>query len=349
MSIGLDLGASAFRSLRRGTDRLIGRSCRSGYAVLLDSPAQRGLLERASIPYARCDENLVLLGDAAAEFSRTFQAPCLDLLPQGCIPREDPIARQISAILVEALLPVPETIGEICCFTAPGRVRGQQPEGTDPSEFFTRVMRLRGYVPRRLNAGMALVLAELVPESFTGIGLTLGAAGCDVSLAHCGVEVGHCTISRGGRWIDTQLAEAAGEFCWDVFGNKRLDLDQAARKKEHAAGGDAQASTADRLRLGDLYRDLVAEIAATMTREFGRALRLHDVRQPLSLICAGGAAELPGFCELLQRQLEIAQFPIKLREIRHCRQESPFTIARGCLVYAELESQSAPAERRLAG
>lgn len=349
MSIGLDLGARSFRSLRRGTNRLIGRACRSGYAVLPDIAAQRDLLQRASISYAHCEDNLVLLGDSAAEFSRTFQAPCLDLLPQGCVPREDPIARQISAILAESLLPTPQSEGEICCFTTPGRARGMQMAGTDPAEFFTRVIKLRGYVPRRLNAGMAIVLADLVQEAFTGIGLTLGAAGCEVSLAHCGVEVAHCTVPRGGRWIDEQIAQGAQSYCWDVFGNKRLDLDHASRTKERAAGGDAQASAEDRQRLLELYRDLLTSVAETMTREFGRALRLHNVPQPLSLVCAGGGAELPGFCDLLQRQLEVVEFPIRLRDVRLAREESQFTVARGCLVNAELESQIAPAYSKLAG
>lgn len=349
MSIGLDLGARAFRSLRRGNNRLIGRACRSGYAILPDVPAQRELLQRAAISYAQCEDNLVLLGDSAAEFSRTFHAPCLDLLPQGCIPREDPIARQIAAILVESLLPTPQTEGEICCFTTPGRVRGLQAVGADPAEFFTRVIKLSGYVPRRLNAGMAIVLADLVHEGFTGIGLTLGAAVCEVSLAHCGVEVAHCTLPRGGRWIDEQLALEGQSYCSDVFGNKRLDLDHASRKKERAAGGDAEASAEERQRLLALYRDLVTGIAETMKREFARALRLHDVPQPLSLVCTGGATELPGFCELLQRQLEVAEFPIRLRDVRMAREESQFTVARGCLVHAELESQAAPEFTKLAG
>src|SRR6185436_14306847 len=158
---------------------------RSVYAVLPDNATQRQLLDRADIPFAACEGHLILLGDAAAELARSFQTPCCDLLPGGVLPQSDPIARQVISLLIDALLP-PSHQHALCCYTQPLHALRRHGGTTGQHEFFARLIHLRGYEPRLLSAGLALISAEMRAEAFTGIGFVVGASGCEISVAHQG-------------------------------------------------------------------------------------------------------------------------------------------------------------------
>lgn len=337
MSIALDLGTHALRSLRRDGDHLIARRCRTAYAVLPDHGEQRQLLERAAIAYSVCEGNLILQGDAAAELSRLFQVPCIDLLPNGVVPQADPVARQIIGLLIDSLLPVPAQPHEICCFTQPLHAVRRHGGKTGQLEFFTRLIRLRGYIPQALNAGMAVIFAEMSREAFTGIGASCGASGCEISVAHQGREIVACSVPRGGQWIDQHLARAQQAYCWDAFGNKSLDVDRMAREKE-SRSLIAPNNPEDQL-LADRYGDLVSFALGELSRELATIPQLADLPQPLHVVCGGGVARIPDFCELLRRQFAAMEWPIGIGAIRLAT-DSPYTIARGCLINAELEAEA---------
>lgn len=286
MSIALDLGSHSIRSLRPVGRQLHARNCRSVYSILPDNTEQRRLLEKAKIAYAACDDNLILLGEAAEELSRLFQTPCIDLLPGGTVPQSDPVARQIIALFIDALLPAPTMERQICCFTQSGHARAQT-SFESRTGFVAHLIQLRGYVPRPLGAGMALIFAELVQEKFTGIGLALGAAGAEISIAHCGHEIASCSVPRGRVWAD--------------------------------------------------------ELATLIATE----PRVGRLTQRLSIVCGGGTARTPGFCGLLRQQLYQHRLPVELGDIR-LASDSPYTIARGCLINAQLEAADTQPLRRAA-
>lgn len=345
MSIALDFGAHTFRSLRREGTQAIARQSRAAYALLPDSDTPRRLLDRAGVSYAECDGNLVLIGDAAEEFARFLQVPCVNLLHGGRVPEGDPIGRQIIAILVDALLPVPGSDSEICCYTQAQLNLQARVEMSDPAALLERLIRLRGYIPQALPAGMALVLAEMVRESFTGIGLNWGAASCEISVAHCGKEVFSCSIPRGGQWIDEQIARESGLHCWDSFGNKLLDCDRSARLKEAFEPSVLSPQTRDEERIARLFQDQTQHIVREAARLFATEPRLADLPRRLHLVCGGGSTRIPGFCELLQQQLEQAQFPFAIDSIRPAA-DVAYGTARGCLINAELEASARLAARR---
>ena len=107
MSVSLDIGTRALRSLRQQGARLIGRQNMARYVVLPDRPQQRRLLESSSYRYATCEGSLLVIGRAAGELAETLQIPEIPLLRDGELPMDDPLARQVMASLIESLLPVP--------------------------------------------------------------------------------------------------------------------------------------------------------------------------------------------------------------------------------------------------
>lgn len=347
MSIALDIGSYRMRSLRNDGDRLIGRSCRSQYVILDNDESQRTLLNHMEIPHAICDETLVVMGDNATEFSRLFQTPCRQLLPDGKIPEGDPSARQITASLIESLLPKPPRPGELCCLSFPGVPDAHHREGHLDYEFFTRLIRLQGYEPMVISSGLAVSLAELVGCSFTGIGMNLGASRAEVSLTHLGNEVAHCSIPIGGNWIDEQFAVRNSEYAWDARGIRYPDVSGVAVWKESLTDSITDANGGREKLLAEICREYISRVLNETAKEFAGVSAVRNIPRPASISLCGGIVQVPGFVDIFREELRNTPFPIEVNQLLPGN-EPEFTVARGCLIYAELESQARTVTRQAA-
>ncbi len=338
MSVGLDLGSSQFRCLRRRDDRLIGRASRAVFAALPDAPEFRELLASGHIPYAVCEGALALVGDTAQAYSSLFHVRPQSLLPQGHLPTNDPVARQCTAAVVEALLGVPDHPGEICCVTLPGGELSRSIASSNELEFFSRLIRLRGYIPQVLSSGMAIVLSHLVGNSFTGIGLSFGAATSELVLAHRGLEVAMCSSPRGAGWLDERLAESLGLTFCDLSGATCLNTEDAAEFRLAFEGSLANPTDPATQILADVHHDLAYATIRSAALEISKHPQALDLPQPLPVIVIGGTARIRGFKTLISRAFAEAQFPLAISEI-HFATDDDFTVARGCLINAQLESE----------
>jgi hypothetical protein len=336
MSVALDLGAHTLRSLRYRGESLTARRQRSAYAVIPDVPAQREMLRQARIGFANCDGNLVLMGDAALEMSRVFDLPAIDLLPSGMVPSNNPVARQITAIMVDALLGTPQQADEVCCFIQPAQVIESRDERTESQEFFRRLIRIKGFQPLSMTAGQALVFAELARDGFSGIAAVLGASGCELTIAHRGVPMFSRSIPRGGRWLDEQVARLCDMKMLDSAGRMRSDIDQAARLREAAKSAITSPTIDAERHLQFAYHDLVNHLCGEILRSLEETPRLRELPQPASFVLSGGLFEAPGLADLIRQKLATMQLPIRVQSPR-VASRGMYAVARGCLINAELE------------
>lgn len=338
MSVGLDIGASQIRCLRHRNEQLMGRSAKAMFTALPDAPEYRALLASGQIPFAVCDEALTIVGDNAGEYSNLFHVRPQSLMPHGRLPTNDPVARQSLAALVDALLGEPDQPGEMCGVTLPGGESFQSLATSSELEFFSRLIRLRGFYPQVLSAGMAAVLAELSRHCFTGLGLSFGAATSELVVAHRGIELLMCSIPQGGNWLDEQIATEFGDTLRDEAGEPILDLAKSAARRHSFAGHlGSTNSDADRF-LASLHRDLIYALIRSATFALARQPRVTEIPQPLPVIVIGGVSRISGFENLLWHAFELARFPLAIREIRFATRHD-FTVARGCLINAQLESE----------
>lgn len=327
MSTALDVGVHRMRSLRRRHARVIGRKTRSAFAVLPDTPSRRRVLDRTRIPFAVCEDSLLLMGDHAAEFAPSFQTPLLPLLPGGNVPTSDAPARQVLAALVQALLPEPVEQNEICCVALPD---------PDDEAFPARVLRLNGYEPIVISRGLAVVLSELVDKSFSGIGIDFGSGSTELVLAHRGTEIARHQIAIGGDWIDEQLAHEFREYAWDGRGHRYLDTDAIGCWKSNRGSILEPKDDRDEF-LGELYTELISKLLEESAADLEGRSALVGLPVPLTLVCAGGVGSIEGFDELLTGIVERIGFPVEIGSVRLAR-DSDYTVARGCLINAELEA-----------
>ncbi|MDB5342330.1 MAG: hypothetical protein JWP89_707 [Schlesneria sp.] len=320
MSVGLDLGTTEFRSIRDSGGELISRSCQAQYLVVKETPGHRRLLENTHARHATCGDDLIVFGDDAAECAAMLDLPMLPLLRSGLLPSGDPVARQIVALTVEAVLPQTHRHGEICCLTIPGGYELNEDHQSLDVRFLKQLVSLRGYSPQLISAGHATVLAELSEASFSGLGISLGATNCEFALIHCGRELGRCSIAG-------QIGELTEEL---LLHDQRSELDQAKQETW----------------MRDFQRQLTAIFTeARDTLLINGSLKLMP--QPTNVVCTGGITGADGFVRPLQLAWNRSNWPIKTSQIR-IAPNPRFTIARGGLIQAILGDEQHLIERQVA-
>ena len=92
-------------------------------------------------------------------------------------------------------------------------------------ETLKRYLRGRGYTPLAVNEGLAVVLAELANESFTGIGISCGGGMCNVAISYLSIPSLAFSIAQGGDFIDSAVGSVVHESATRVKAIKEDDLD----------------------------------------------------------------------------------------------------------------------------
>lgn len=227
MSVGLDLGSSQFRSLRRQGHRLIARACRAVYSVVQDNPARRTLFAERGVPFAEFGSNLILFGDAAEEWSTRLRVSTIPLVIQGRLQLDDRIIRQVLTALIEGLLPAPETRWDECCLTLPGGMDNTSPAAM---EFLSEVVRNFGYRPSFTSSSLAVALSELSRFGVSGLGVYLGETRSEFSIVRQGRELTRFEIPRGLTSIDGEPLESEMKLR-EIFAMAAYELNRRPEAK----------------------------------------------------------------------------------------------------------------------
>lgn len=301
--IALDLGSHTFRSARYLGGSLRARRVRAEYCPVLDNRIHRDFLATHEISFLECEAGLVVAGDDANKVARFLQVPTHAVLPGGRVAEGDRLGRQVINLLLESVLPPGSPAGTECSVTFPAAA---EQDGSDTIEFLARLIKLRGYTPRPLAHGLALGLAELGDEQFTGLCLQVGHSATQLVVLRLGRVIASDSLGKAGEWLEDYL-----------------------RRERMPAAQDEKA-------FGNACRELAWEIA----RESVRLLNTSACRllpRPLTLLCGGGCAQIAGFPELISEAIGHRDPTSAIHSIRTAN-ASPYTLCRGALIHAELES-----------
>ncbi len=317
MSIGLDLGTTQFRSLRLLDNEIVGRRCRAVYVALSNTAGHRRLLEQSGAKFASCGDDLVLFSDLALEWADILNLPVMALLPGGRVPQSDPVARQILTLMIDAVLPIAERPGDVCCLTVPGGHDIHQNELPYDVRFFQQLVALRGYQPKLISPGQAVVLAELSTASFSGIGISFGAGTCQIGVIHCGRELASCSFHD--CLIDHSTDRI--EQTTSPTGHDPIPVDRTLR------------AARDQVLVRALTETLTAARDELEQQEVNRWLA-----QPTHIVCTGRPTTEPGFSHLFAQVWNSLEWPMKVGQLR-VTTDAIYSIARGCLIQSRLENR----------
>ena len=336
MSIALHIDSRVMTSLRQHRDELVGRKSPATYIAMPPDDAEKRLLERARIPYATCEGGTLVFGRHAEELAPLLHVPRLPILPEGRLPEDDPVGRQLAAAITDALVPEPLIRGERCAIVLPLSIMPPIDE-TREWHFFSRLVRLRGFEPLAIDGCAALALAGLGHAGFTGMSLLIDSTASGLAFVHRGRVLVRAVIPRGGDWIDEQLARKTERLVWDMDGACYVDMDAIVRwKRERAPQLHAPQNDEVQL-LAYLYEQLLQELLAAFAAACAGSPDLPTMRQPFSITCCGAATGSAGFPQLLAEQVQRARLPMTVSELR-APDDAEFAIPRGALIQAEIES-----------
>lgn len=345
MNVALELGVREFRSLRREGQRLIGRRTPCAYVALPQGAAERKLLDQARISYSACQGSLLVLGHAAVDLARSLKIPCLSPFEENRLPKQDVIARQVAASLIDSVLPPGNPSVDRCCLTVPGIEFGDldshPSEGTvSTGATLEQFVKLRGYNTTSRSASYAVGLSELGRDRLTGVAIHFGAGKCQASLLQRGVELLQAGIPRGEDAVINQWARNRKRFLWDHEGHCYLHQTAVREWKEQRQPSLERPVDEDervwKECVEELLIDLMSVTASGLVGRIGATVR----RQPMSIVCEGALCALPGFEPLMHRVMEALGWPTACRELRIAA-DSNFAVTRGLLIHAESLSETA--------
>jgi hypothetical protein len=282
MTMALDVGTRQIRSITRGPDQLTARTCPAACSFLPDKPSVRHLLEETGIKFCTTGEQLVVWGASAEELAKRCAIKTEHLLARNPLRKEK---RSISTPLndvLEALLPRAADPEEVCCL-------GLLSDDLHADWLRAGVIS-RGYRAAMCSAGLAVVLAELVREQFTGIGLVFGGSRCEAVFAREGQEIARCELPRGDEAIDQSIAISEDRYWWSMSGFRELETDGITLWKESLTSSVLKPASPRGERLLAGYHQLLAELVAACETTFPQ----HGQQDNLADIGSGGAARIPG-------------------------------------------------------
>jgi hypothetical protein len=280
-----------------------------------------------------------VFGRPAQELAPLLHVPRLPVLPGGRLPEEDPLARQLSGAIVDSLLPHAEHTGETCALILPAGHESDQRSRN--WEFFSRLVRLRGYAPLPVPPCSALSLAEFGHSGFTGMTLIMDAAATGIALLHRGRILAEATWPHGGDWIDEHLARKTERLVWDMAGNSYVDVDAILSWKLDSAPALQAPQSDDVQLLAYIYEQLFQDSLRAFAAACRQAPLIRTLTPRFSLVCCGEPTLLSGFAQLLGQQIGRCELPFAVSDIRVV-DDPVFAIARGGLIQAELESLPSP-------
>lgn len=339
MSLGFDCGTSRFRAVRRDARRLIGRQTPTAYTAITHRDSARRLMCQARIPCCFSDDALLILGADADAVADAMQLPLIPLLPEAHLPEGDPVGRQVASRLFEMVVPRARQSGEPASVVLPGDAG----PGLPTYEFFVRLLRLQGYDPRVIPATLAIALAELSGEQFTGICVSLGAGGASLGLIARGALELQATTEFGGDWIDLSLMERFQKTVCDPEGRRFLDRAGIAHWKAARERSLTEVRTAEEEALRGLYRQAIRQLLERFRDTLPSGASRAPNRRPLPVVLHGGPTVIDGFLPLWEECWHASGLDLPAATAR-LASHNPWAAAQGCLIDAELRA-TAPLRR----
>jgi len=339
MICAIDFGSCWIRALYRNPaapQRLTLFSEPAEYVLLRNSEPHRSLLLSRQIPFAICDDALLVTGHAMDRAEWLSRLPRTPLFPDGNVPDSDPPARQLLNVIVESILPPGDGMNDLCVLIVPGR-RDQSETASRNEEFLNRLLQMRGYRTCMIKAAEATLLAGGIRSAFTGFSVVIGAETTSICLGRQGISLAAETLTIGANWIDAELARHFQLQRWDDEGQSYLDLHSVRQWKlgeqtphQHLADNGSRM-------LRRLYAVVLEQVARTMSRmltQVHSSVASSATRFPVLL--AGGGTLVADFPALLSQRLDDHGMSDRIQSVQHI--DDPCTaVVRGGLILAELE------------
>ncbi len=328
--IGLDVGTCNIVMAQNKGNRISISKQQNAFFAIPQSKFTRQILQKNEIVFFEHNKLFYIVGDSAENFANMFNANTMRPMEKGLLTFKEDEGVAIIQAIIKTLVQRPKRLGEIVCFSVPGEpVRdGETVSTVSGHETVIRMyLESLGYLAMPINEALAVVMAEMGEENFTGIGISMGGGMCNVCLAYMSVPVLTFSIQKGGDAIDESVSREVGLPATKVKGIKEAGINLSALPKNKVE-----------LALQMYYTDLINTIVKTIERVVASSNKIPKISEPLPVVVSGGTASPKGFKERFEVALRGIRLPFDIASVRIAR-DPLYTTAKGALVMAMSESK----------
>ncbi|MGE3163510.1 MAG: hypothetical protein AB7O52_01240 [Planctomycetota bacterium] len=323
---GLDVGTANLVAAAQTVDGEVNICLqRNAFIDIAPEDHTRNMLNQLGVPYIEINGNMVVVGDHAFKLANVFNRATRRPMKDGMISSQEADAMPIEQLLLQNLLGEPTREGEVCYFTIPADPIDADLNVIYHKGVFSGLLRGLKYTPKALLEGHAVVYSELAEDDFTGIGISCGGGMFNICVAYQAIPAVSFATTRGGDWIDKNVAQVLGVSASRATSIKErgIDITKPKNREEEA--------------VEIYYRNLIAYTLENIKKRFMQAADRPNFSEPISIVCAGGTSLVGGFIEVFQDEFKNINFPIEVKDIR-LAEDPLYTVAKGCLVAALSES-----------
>lgn len=328
---GLDVGtANLLAATQDANGNVVVKSQRNAFIDIEQNDFTRNMLTKMGVQYVILNNKMIVIGDPAFDLANIYNRETRRPMADGMISPKEADAMPIEKLLVDRLLGPPQKKGEICYFSIPGAPLDFDMDVTYHKGMFKDLLGSLGYQAKPIHEGYAVVLSELDDDEelpFTGIGVSCGGGMFNICVAYQAIETLAFATTRGGDWVDQNVARVLG-----LKGSRATALKEKGVDLRNPRTREEQA-------IDIYYRELIRYALTNIADRFSNKQDTPNFPAPVDMVFAGGTSRIGGFIDVVRDELGKMDFPIPIRDVK--RAEDPLTsVARGCLVAAAADDEA---------
>lgn len=328
--IGVDVGTNMLVSSSVGEDNMpVFKMQRDAFFKIIpkskvnSKSIEMALTKRQANFIFDADNNFIVVGNDALEMAIERNMAAKRPMSKGIISPKERDSLPMLKLLIASLVGKGEADSKLI-YSVPAKPADNYFDTVYHTELLRVYFKEMGYDASPINEAFAIALSELLDDNLTGMTLSMGAGMCNISVIYQGDPLIEFSLTRGGDYIDTAVAQALDESASLVQFEKEsgIDLFDPQNKMQEA--------------ISVYYNALINYVLKNIIFEFNKRKKdLPVFREPIPFIISGGSTLANGFLKKFEACLNDLTFPIKIKEVRLA--ENPMTaVANGCLLAAQL-------------
>lgn len=345
MTLGLDIGtmnlAAAYEAPaddEEGEPGLETRRVRDAFLALdpsehLDANFSEEFLKRSGAQYIKMDEGdgeiIYILGDDALEFANMMSEELQRPMAEGVLNPDEPKRKAMLEALIDGI--AGDLTDHEVVYSSPASPINDSYDVQYHEQVIGDILEDIGFDdPTAMTESMAIVLEEF-PDTYSGLGLSMGAGMANVSLAWRGMPVLEFSMQKCGDWIDKGVAEKLNE------------VPNVITQVKEDGGFDVSF---DRNDLDDpvhqaisVYYDILVENLIDGVNHLWENTpdsELPNIADSIPIVMAGGTSKADGMIPLMNQTIEQKGLPFEVESIERA-EGALFTPAKGLLRAADVE------------
>jgi len=337
--IGVDPGTMNFQTAEATTDKKIEiKTIRNAFVEINATEDIEDILNQNKWHFVKDGEHYYVIGEDALKVAQMFPDNVKLRRPMkgGVLNKKESKKMLIMAELINSSIgEAPDDKSMVCTCVSSESVDGSVDSQFHKARLISMIER-KGWNVKVIEEGLAIVLSEkpvvVEPDGtespFSGIGISWGAGRSNCVLVYKGLPVIGMSVSRGGDWIDQQVAEQTD-----------IDISQVIAEKEKGLDFDNLDLDSDIIFALDVY---YGELIKYVIRHF--ATKFTEVKSkfpaPPSIVVAGGTSLPKGFTTKLEKVIGRLDLPFDISGVTIAT-DPKNAVVKGCL------RQAAVSQRKL--